>query len=72
MGWALGSPLLTPTTDEGINADPRPPSHVEGTHSLGAVDLVPADRQQVHLHLLNIHWYLPHSLENMRGIVGEV
>ena len=57
------SPLLPPSADNWFNPDPWPPPDVEHAHSLGGVDLVAADRNQIYLHRINIHRDFPYSLQ---------
>lgn len=54
-----------------------PPAHVQRAHSLGAVQLVSADGQQVDLGGVDVHRHLAHSLQSrgtehgVKGVGGQ-
>ena len=58
--------LLAAAADERLHSHARPPPHVDGADALRAVHLVPADREQVDLHVLDVDRDLPHRLRGVR------
>ena len=60
--------FLTAAADERLHADARAAPDVDGADTLGAVDLVPGDGEQVDLHVLDVDRDLTHGL---RGVGVE-
>src|SRR5262245_28727989 len=68
LGARPEAALLAGAVDDGGERQAAP--NVEGAHSLGGVELVARDREQVHAYLLDPRGDLPHRLRGV-GVEGD-